>query len=99
MTFSEQSQLLGENSTGFVAAMIMIPKDHSHREGQACDLACQAQITVTEVSDEKNGIRLEQTQKPVIGFPPGAVKIPGDRNAQMRQKRCLVWCHPAPQPT
>ena len=98
MTFSEQSQLLGENSTGFVASMIMISKDHSHGKGQACDQSCQAQIPVTEVSDEKHGIRPEQTQKLVIDFPPGTVKIPGDRNAQMRQRRCLVWCHPAPQP-
>ena len=59
MTFSEQSQLLGENSTGFVASMIMIPKDHSHGKGKACDQSCQAQIPVTEVSDEKHGIRPE----------------------------------------
>ena len=98
MTFSEQSQLLSENSPGFVASMIMISKDHSHGEGQACDQSCQAQITVTEVSDEKHGIRPEQTQKLVIDFPPGTVKIPGDRNAQMLQRRFLVWCHPAPQP-
>lgn len=98
VTFSEQSQLLGENSTGFVASMIMISKDHSHGKGQACDQSCQAQIPVTEVSDEKHGIRPEQTQKLVIDFPPGTVKIPGDRDAQMRQRRCLVWCHPAPQP-
>ena len=99
MTFSKQSQLLSENSTGFVASMIMISKDHSHGKGQACDQSCQAQVPVTEVSDEKHGIRPEHIQKLVINFPPGTVKIPGDRNTQMRQRRCLVWCHPAPQPT
>ena len=99
VTFSEQRQLLTENSTGFVASMIMISKDHSHGKGQACDQSCQSQIPVTEVSDEQHGIRPDPTQKLVIDFPPGTVKIPGDRNAQMRQRRCLVWCHPAPRPT
>ena len=93
---AEYGQLLLEDSTTAIPTTVVIPKDHSHGERKASESARQAKITIGEIPNKENGIRLEKLQKLFIRIAPGAMQITSNGKSQVRQSGCLGYGHPAP---
>ena len=96
MGLPQQSQLLSQDSSTAIPAQVVIAEDHRQRIGKRRDPAGQTQVSITQISDEQHRIRLESGQNRLIRGAPGSMEITGNRNAKIRQNRCLGWSHPAP---
>ncbi len=46
---------------------------------------------IAEVTDEQNSVGLKPLQQLFVSVVPSAVKISGNRNAQIFQSSCLGW--------
>ena len=97
MSITKQGKLLLENPSTAIAPTVVIAQDHRHRKRQTRDPAGQAEITIGEISHEENSVGLENLKKMLIRIAPGAMKITGNGNAQVRQSGCLGCDHPAPK--
>ena len=89
MNAIKKGELLTQNTPAAIPAPIMVPQNHGYGVRQRTDAAGQAQIPITEITNEKNGVGLKPLQEKLIVRPPGAVKISRNRKTEMRQSRCL----------
>ena len=96
MALPQKSQLLSQDSSAAIATQVVIAENHRQWVGQRRDPPGQPQISIAQISDEQHGVRLESRQYLLIQSAPGSMEITGDRNAKIRQNRCLGWSHPAP---
>ena len=96
MEIAEHSALLLEEAATAITAAVVVPQDHGHGEGKACDPARQTQIPISKITNEKNSVGLELLQQLLIRVAPGAVQITGNGKSQMLQSECLGCGHPAP---
>ena len=97
VAITEQGELLLEDPSTAIAPTVVVAQDHRHRKRQTRDPAGQAEIPIGEISHEKNSVRPENLQEMLIRIAPGAMKITGNGNAQVRQSGCLGCDHPAPK--
>ena len=76
-------------STSFVRSPVVIPKDDRHPIGERGNTTGQTQIPIAEITHKQNGIGLKPVQQLFISVAPSAMKISGNRNAQIFQDSCL----------
>ena len=96
MEIAEHSALLLEDAATAISPAGVVPQDHGNGEGKLRDPARQAQIPISEITNEKNSVRPELLQQLLIRVAPGAVQITGNGKAQVLQSECLGCGHPAP---
>ena len=96
MVLSQKSQLLSQDPSAAIATQVVIAENHCQWVGQRRDPLGQPQVSIAQISDEQHSIRLESRQNRLIRGAPGSMEITGNRNAKIRQNRCLGWSHPAP---
>ena len=96
MEIAEHSALLLEDAATAISPAVVVPQDHGHGEGKPRDPARQAQIPISEITNEENSVGLELQQQQLIRVAPGAVQITGNGKSQVLQSECLGCCHPAP---
>ena len=96
MQIAEHSALLLEDAATAVPPAVVVPQDHGHGEGKPRDPARQAQIPISEITNEENSVGLELLQQLLIRVTPGAVQITSNGKSQVRQSECLGCGHPAP---
>jgi hypothetical protein len=85
----QQGELLAQHTTAAVPSTVVISQDHRLGMGQGTDPTGQAQIAITEITDEQNSIGAKLVQQALILRTPGAVQISCNRETEMRQSRCL----------
>ena len=73
----------------------MIAKDHCRGKLQTCDCLDQPKITVAQITNKKQGIRLKLIEQPLIMTSPVTMKVSGYGEAQSGQEWCLGFQHPA----
>ena len=96
MEIAEHSALLLEDAATSITPAVVVPEDHGHGEGKPRDPARQAQIPISEITNEENSVGLELLQQLLIRVTPGAVQITSNGKSQVRQSECLGCGHPAP---
>ena len=96
MEIAEHSELLLKDDATAISPAVVVPQDHGHGEGKPRDPTRQAQIPISEITNEENSIWLELLQQLLIRIAPGAVQITGNGKSQVLQSECLGCGHPAP---
>ena len=96
MNIAEHSELLLEDAATAIPSAIVVTQDHCHGEGKPRDPARQAQIPISEITNEENSVGVELQQQQLIRVAPGAVQITANGKSQVLQSECLGCCHPAP---
>ena len=95
MEITEHSELLLEDAATAISPAVVVPQDHGNGEGKPRDPSRQAQIPISEITNEQNSIGLELLQQLFISVAPGAVQITGNGETQVLQSECLGCIHPA----
>ena len=60
----------------------MISKQDGHRQRQLGDALDQAQISITEISNKKECIRLQSLNQIHISLPPVTMEVSGNGNTE-----------------
>ncbi len=58
MEITEHSELLLEDAATAISPAVVVPQDHGHGEGKPRDPACQTQIPISKITNEKNSVGL-----------------------------------------
>ena len=93
---AQNGELLLKDPATAIPATVVVAKNHGHREGKPRDPAGQAQVPISEITNEKHSVGFETLQQLFIGITPGAMQVTGNGESQVLQSECLGCCHPAP---
>ena len=63
MEIAEHSALLLEDAATAISPAVVVPQDHGNGKGKPRDPARQAQIPISEITNEKNSVRPELLQQ------------------------------------
>ena len=74
----EQCQLLSKHATAAVTTPIVVAEDEGLGIGERAETPGQAQVSIAEISNEQNGIRLKLLQQRFVSRTPRAVQITSD---------------------
>ena len=67
---TKEGKLLLKDASAAVTASVVVAEDHRQWIGQLADPSCQTQVSVAEVPNKQNDVRLQMTQKLLIGISP-----------------------------
>ena len=70
-----------QRATGGILAGVVVAEDAGHRQGQLAQHGGNALLTIAEVANHQQGIRLEGVQQGMVTVVPGAMQIPSDGDA------------------
>ena len=91
----DECQLLAKHPSALVPAPVVVPQNQRHGKGQLPKTPGQSEISITEITDKQDGIRLQPLQQLLIHCAPGAMQVPGDGEMKIGQSPCLGCRHPA----
>ena len=74
----EQCQLLSKHATAAVTTPIVVAKDEGLGVRERAETPGQAQVSIAEISNKENGIRLKLLQQRFVSRTPRAVQITSD---------------------